>query len=103
MTQRHEALVGSWNMDNRLEVQQDVNDFESFYAEKVRYPNNREWSLKEREGGDDVTEMGEMLGPGERLSVQIIEAVHLEGEWEAIHGRRGVILRCRLGNEFENR
>ena len=62
MTYRHVApFVGSGNMKNSLEVQQDVNDFESFYTKKERYPNNRAWIMKESDGGDDDMEMGEML------------------------------------------
>jgi hypothetical protein len=48
-------------MDDRLHVQQDMENLESLDAKKLRYIGNREGFLEECDGGDDVMEMGEMM------------------------------------------
>jgi hypothetical protein len=48
-------------MDDRLHIQQDMENLKSLDPKKLRYNGNRERSHEERNGGDDVVEMGEML------------------------------------------
>ena len=102
MAQHYPApVICSWDMDDCLQIQQDVNDLESFDPKKGCYSDNWKWVYEECDGGDDVAKMGEMLGTGERLGVQRIEAIYLEGKWEAFHRRRGIFFSSWLDDEFE--
>jgi hypothetical protein len=54
------CVVGAWNLDNCLQVDEDMSDRGGLYVKKFGDTGNGEGLCCKREGGNDVGEKGEV-------------------------------------------